>query len=108
MTAGLVRQMAAQMEAERKANEFKGGDWQSSSRDEVRHDLLYHVVKLLACEGHTALTEYAADVANCAAIYGSHGGGLRHMQTGNASSYDKTPASDYMHTLASKLEDVLR
>lgn len=103
----LVERMAAQMRAELAANAFKGDEWETAKPDDLRHELAYHVVKLLCCFGPEATTEYAADVANCAAILADRLGGLQKLQAGNLTDYTATPAPDYMRTLADNILELL-
>lgn len=93
----LLERMARQMTEELAANTFKGDQWLDADPGALEHELLYHVVKLLLsgrAQNTEGVTEYAADVANCAAILADKLGGLRKPQPGNATLYIELPKDD--------------
>lgn len=84
--AALAATLARQVEIELGANASKG-TWVDASIVALERELVYHVLKLLTCQGPEALTEHAADVAAGAAMLAHRRGGMRAPQPGNYASY---------------------
>ncbi len=67
----LLELFVPHMRSELEANTFKGDAWRCTAPEQLSHDVLYHAAKLdLAVQlgDEDAIREFAADVANCAAI----------------------------------------
>lgn len=101
----LLEGMTLQMRHELVANAHKGVEWRTDPLAEHEHELVYHMVKLiLACRAgmSDAIREYAADVANHAAMVADSFGALEIPVTDDDESYDAI-GSEELRGLANML-----
>lgn len=96
--------MVVQMRRELEANVHKG-DWLALTPEQHEHEVIYHALKLiLAARIHDteAVREYAADVANQAAMLADAHGALDLEPVAGDDGYDEH-GSEELHGLADRL-----
>lgn len=107
----LVDRMAVQMRRELLSNAHKGTEWREADPADLDCDVLYHVLKLslaVKAKDKDAVREYAADVANCAAILADHFGVLENPgNPEDAAEYDGH-GNEALHAFADRLYDEIQ
>lgn len=111
----LTALMEAQMRHELAANAHKGDGWAEKPLREHEHEVVYHALKLLLAARYAdageasardAVREYAADVANCAAMLADSLGALELGHDPANADYDATGTPE-LRTLADQVLTML-